>query len=185
MKQYPMTVSENYQNKNLLSKDRITAKLKSIQTGFKKAADAGKKSGSDRVVLTFYNLCANLWGGLSAATSLPFRVDTSGLNDDNESEGQTETNLESLVADNQEDPVDVERNDEIHNGSEDKGNENVTTGKNEHSKVNKAVTEWRQSVKNMLKNRRDKKMAPKFSTGSQLLQISRDNLDFKKKKKNR
>ena len=183
MKQYPMTVSENYQNKNLLNKDRITAKLKNIQTGFKKAADAGKKSGGDRVVLTFYNLCANLWGGLSAATSLPFGVDTSGLNDDNESEGQTETNLESLVADNQEDLFDVERNDEIHNGNEDKGNENVTTGKNELSKVNKAATEWRQSVKNMLKNRTDKKMAAKFSTGSQLLQISRDNLDFKKKKK--
>ena len=112
-------------------------------------------------------------------------MDTSGLNDDNESEGQTETNLESLVADNQEDLVDVERNDEIHNGNEDKGNENVTTGKNQLSKVNKAATEWRQSVKNMLKNRRDKKMAAKFSTGSQLLQISRDNLDFKKKKKNR
>ena len=43
MKQYPMTVSENYQNKKSLNKDRITAKLKSIRTGFKKAADAGKK----------------------------------------------------------------------------------------------------------------------------------------------
>ena len=28
MKQYRMTVSENYQNKNSLSHDRITAKLK-------------------------------------------------------------------------------------------------------------------------------------------------------------
>ena len=43
MKQYPMTVTENYQNKNSLNKDFITAKVKSIQTGFKKAADADKK----------------------------------------------------------------------------------------------------------------------------------------------
>ena len=43
MKQYPMTVRENYQNKNLLNKDRITAKFKSIRTGFKKAADKDKK----------------------------------------------------------------------------------------------------------------------------------------------
>ena len=43
MKQYPMTVSENYQNKNSLNKDRITTKLKSIRAGFKKAADGGKK----------------------------------------------------------------------------------------------------------------------------------------------
>ena len=33
MKQYLMTVSENYQNKNSLNKDGITAKLKSTQTG--------------------------------------------------------------------------------------------------------------------------------------------------------
>ena len=123
MKQYPITVSENYQNKNLLNKDRITAKLKSIRIGFKKAADAGKKRGGGSVVFTFYDLCANLWGGLPAVTSLPFRVDTFGQNDDNESEGnepqsptyfpQTETNPESLVADDQEDLADVERDDEI------------------------------------------------------------------------
>ena len=53
MKQYLMNVSENYQNKNSLNKDCITAKLKSILTGFEKAADAGKKSGGCRVVFTF------------------------------------------------------------------------------------------------------------------------------------
>ena len=103
------------------------------------------------MVFTFYDLCANLWGGLPAVTSLPFGVDTSSQNDDNESEGnqpqsptyfpQTETNLESLVADDQEDLADVEKDDEIHNETEDKGNENVKTGKNELRKVNKAATE--------------------------------------------
>ena len=136
MKQYRMTVSENYQNKNSLNHDRITAKLKSIQTGFKKAANAGKKSGVGRVFFTFYDL----------------GVDTSGQNDDNELEGnelqsptyfpQTETNFKNLVAGGQED-LDVERDNKILNETEDKGNENVTTGKNELSKVNKAVTERR------------------------------------------
>ena len=89
-------------------------------------------------------------------------MDTSGQNDNNESEGnepqsltyfpQTETSPESLVADDQEDLVYVERDNEIQNETEDKGNENVTTGKNELSKVNKAAAEWRQDVKNMLKN---------------------------------
>ena len=93
---------------------------------------------------------------------IPFGVDMPDQNDNNESEGnelqsltyfqQTETNPESLVADNQEDLVDVERDDEIHNESEDKGNENVTTGKNELSKVSKAATERKQDVKNILKN---------------------------------
>ena len=38
-----------------------------------------------------------------------------------------------------------------------------------------------QDVKNMLKNRKDKNMAAKLSNESQLLQISRDDVDFKKK----
>ena len=87
------------------------------------------------------------------------------------------------MLDDQEDLADVERDDEIHNETENKGNENVTTGKNEVSKVNKAATERRQDVKNMLKNRKDKKMDAKLSTESQLLQISRDDVDCKKKKK--
>ena len=68
------------------------------------------------MAFTFYDLCANLWGGSPVVTSLPFGVDTPGQNDDNESEGnepqsptyfpQTETKLESLVADGEEDLVD-------------------------------------------------------------------------------
>ena len=45
IKQYPITISKNYQNKNSLNKDRIIVKLKSIiRTDFKKAVDAGKKT---------------------------------------------------------------------------------------------------------------------------------------------
>ena len=185
-----MTVSELYQNKNSLNKDRITTKLKSIPTGFKKAADAGKKSGGGRVVFTFYDHCANHWERSPVVTRLLFGVDTSGQNDDNESEEnvpqsptyfpQTEAYHESLVADDQEDLVDVKRDDEIHNETEDKGDENVTTGKNKPGKVNKVATERRQDVENILKNRKDKKLDVKLSTESQLLQICHDNIDFKK-----
>ena len=91
----------------------------------------------------------------------------------------TETHLESLVADGQEDLVDIERDDEIHNETEDKGNESVTTVKKELSQVNKAAAERKQNVKNMLNNGKDKKMAAKLRIKSQLLQISRDDLDFK------
>ena len=66
------------------------------------------------------------------------------------------------------------------NETEDIGNENLTTGKKELSKVNKAATEQRQILKNMLKNGKDKEMAAKLSTETQLLQISRDDLDLLK-----
>ena len=44
MKQYPMTISKNYQGKNSLNKDRVAVKLEIIiRTDFKNAVDAGKK----------------------------------------------------------------------------------------------------------------------------------------------
>ena len=67
-KEYPD--GEHYQNKKSMTKDRVTAKLKSIRTGFKKAADTGRRSGGGRVVFTFYDLCMNLWGGLPSVTSI-------------------------------------------------------------------------------------------------------------------
>ena len=100
--------------------------------------------------------------GWIASSHNPYGVDTPGQNNNNEPGGnepqsptyflQTKANSESSVADDQEDLVDVERDDEIHNKTEDKGNENVTTGKNELSKVNKVAIERRQDVKNVLKN---------------------------------
>ena len=100
MKQYPMTLSENYQNENL-NEDRITEKHISIQTGFRKAADTGKKSDSSRVVFIYQDLC----------TSSPFGMETSGRNNDKELQGnepqsqtyfpQTETSPKSLVPNNQ------------------------------------------------------------------------------------
>ena len=140
------------------------------------------------MVLKFYNLCANLLGRSPAAQVC--HLEWIRFANDNDSEGnapqsltyfpQTETNIESLVAGDQEEFVDVERDGEIHNKSEDKGNENVTTAKNELSKANKAVIERRQDVKNILKNRKDKEIGVKLSTESQLLPISRDDLDLKK-----
>ena len=48
-KEYPEDL-EKFPNKSTIIKERITAKLKSIRTGFKNAADAGQKSGGGRVV---------------------------------------------------------------------------------------------------------------------------------------
>ena len=65
-KEYPEG-PEKFPNKSTITKERITAK--SIRTGFKKAADAGRKSGGGRVVFMFYDLCENIWGGSPAVTS--------------------------------------------------------------------------------------------------------------------
>ena len=82
-KEYPED-PEKFPNKSTITKERITAKLKSIRTGFKKASDAGQKSGDGRVVFMFYDLCENLWGGSPAVTSLSFGVETSSNHNQSE-----------------------------------------------------------------------------------------------------
>ena len=80
-KQYPED-PEKFPNKSTITKERITAK--SIRTGFKKAADAGQKSGAERIVFMFFDLCKNLWGGSPAVTSLSFGVETSSNHNQSE-----------------------------------------------------------------------------------------------------
>ena len=55
----------NGQTKNYEEKTR-----KRFPRDFRKAVDAGKRSGGGRVVFTFFNLCENLWGGSPAVTSI-------------------------------------------------------------------------------------------------------------------
>ena len=58
-------------------RERVSAKLKSIKTHFKKAVDTGKRSGGGRIICTFYELCERIWGGCPAVNSISHGIDTS------------------------------------------------------------------------------------------------------------
>ena len=60
----------------IVTKDRISAKIKIIQADFRKAVDSGKKSGGGSVVFTFYSLCQSLWGSSPAVNSIPNSIDS-------------------------------------------------------------------------------------------------------------
>ena len=65
-------ISEEYpkfQSLETIKKDIIAAKLKSIRKNYKKAVDKGNRSGGGRVVMTFYDLCQDIWAGAPATTS--------------------------------------------------------------------------------------------------------------------
>ena len=59
-----------------VTKERISAKIKIIRTDFRKAVDSGKKSGSGRIVFTFYSLCQSLWRSSPAVKSIPNSIDS-------------------------------------------------------------------------------------------------------------
>ena len=60
----------------IVTNDRISAKIKNICTDFRKAVESGKKSGGGRAVFTFYSLCQRLWGSSPAVNSIPNSIDS-------------------------------------------------------------------------------------------------------------
>ena len=58
------------------TKERVSAKLKAIRQKYKKAVDSGKRSGGGRIVMTFYDLCNEIWAGAPSTTSVEGKFST-------------------------------------------------------------------------------------------------------------
>ena len=78
--QYPEVEDEKFprcKDLDSITKERVSAKLKSFRTNFKKALDTGKRSGGGRIIITFYELCERIWGGCPVVNSISHEIDTS------------------------------------------------------------------------------------------------------------
>ena len=78
--QYPEVEDEKLPRSNHLdsiTKERVSARLKSIRTNFQKAVDTGRRSGRGRIIFTFYELCERIWDGCPAVNSISQGIDTS------------------------------------------------------------------------------------------------------------
>ena len=64
------------------TKEELTTKLKNVRTKFRKAVDAGRKSGHGRVVLLYFELCEKIWGGSPATTQIQGGVESTDLTED-------------------------------------------------------------------------------------------------------
>ena len=132
----------------------IDRKLKTIRTNFKKAVDTNKRTGSGRVVLTFYGLCEKLWSGSPAVTST------------NQSAESTENNDSKNMA-----------------PSSDKGNGYALESESnfEESNYSDEATERRNKIRKLLKNRKFEKLSLKSGAEAQILQCYIDDLNLKRK----
>ncbi len=73
IERYPKEQSEAFPKSlslETISKDRICIKVKTIRGNFKKAVDKGRRSGGGRIVMTFYDLCSDIWAGAPATKSI-------------------------------------------------------------------------------------------------------------------
>ncbi|KAK7177197.1 hypothetical protein R3I93_001242 [Phoxinus phoxinus] len=63
----------------MVSKAQVTPKLKNIRSKYRHAVDTGRRSGQGRVVLIFYELCEEIWGGSPATRSIDAGIETGDL----------------------------------------------------------------------------------------------------------
>ena len=78
--QYPEVADEKFLpsiDLDSITKERVSAILKSIRTHFKKDVDTGKRSAGGRIILTFYGLCERIRGVCPAVNSISHGIDTS------------------------------------------------------------------------------------------------------------
>ena len=66
---------------------RVKEKIKSIRQDYSKAVTTGRRSGSGKVVLEFYDDLSMLWGGSPATEPLPFGLDSQSINNNKENNG--------------------------------------------------------------------------------------------------
>ena len=69
-----------------ISKASVASKLKGIRTKYRKAVDAGRKSGQGRVVELYFTLCQEIWGGSPATEQLHSGLESADLIQANQTE---------------------------------------------------------------------------------------------------
>ena len=130
---------EEYRNKEKLNKDWVAAKFKTIRTGYRKVCDNGRKTGGSRILFTFYGFCENLWGGSPAVNSYPNAID---------SPLQDQLSPTTFVNKSPDDLSPVQP--AFFEDEEKKLEESIET-----STSAKEITNQREKVSEMLKNRKD------------------------------
>ena len=72
LEQYPSETSEEYPHvKEEITRAHLTTKMKAV--------DTGRRSGHGRVVLLYYELCEQVWGGSPATTTIQSGIETNEL----------------------------------------------------------------------------------------------------------
>lgn len=80
LEQYPSETSEEYPHvKEEITRAHLTTKMKAVRGKYRNAVDTGRRSGHGRVVLLYYELCEQVWGGSPATTTIQSGIETNEL----------------------------------------------------------------------------------------------------------
>ena len=160
----------------IVTKDRISAKIKIILADFRKAVDSGKKSGGGSVVFTFYSLCQSLWGSSPAVNSIPNSIDSQ--DDSLEALESAASHFSSTVTDEIGLFNDHQKPQENADSSDDAADDEEV---NSNPVGQSQQYPGQEKVKTFLKNHRSQKLSTRMGAESQMLQFAKEDLNLKRK----
>ncbi|KAG8000838.1 hypothetical protein GBF38_018098 [Nibea albiflora] len=81
---FSSNASDDSQDNRRLSitKPQVTAKLKGIRTKYRKAVNTGRRRGQGRVVLLYFELCEEIWGGPPATRAIDAGIETADMDEE-------------------------------------------------------------------------------------------------------
>ena len=90
-------------SKEQITKQVVMSKFKAVRVKFHQAVDSGRRSGHGRVVLLYYELCEQLWGGSPATEQIESGLESADLmNDDTACNDCQENSLNDTQGNSQE-----------------------------------------------------------------------------------
>lgn len=151
-------------NKEELTQSVIASKLKSIRIKFRKAVDSGRRSGHGRVVMIYYELCENIWGGSPATEQLDNGIESVELVTNDDTGGSESAEIFETST-----SVDIEHTDDTSDTTDDHIRKDIDSQK-----------QRREFIDNKLKNYKDR-LKRKLPVDTQLLNCTQEELQIKKR----
>ena len=150
-------------NSDEVTKAALTSKRKAIRAKFRQAIDSGRKSGHGRVVLLYFELCQEIWGGSPAISAMPSGIETT--------EVQGNVDCDSSAS-----PVDLDQSE-----TSDSPGDTESVVEQSTWDQTPTVTQRRELLNSKLKGYKQEKLKRKLPVDSQMLSMTSEELEIKKK----
>lgn len=162
-------------SKEEITKTNLTSKIKTVRTKYRKAVDSGRRSGNGRVVLLYFELCEEIWGGSPASNAIASGIETTDI------DGLTTVDTEEINSSI--DTPSPASSFVLTNSSTEDSLENIESTEEERSDdilPSNVIRERRDLLNSKLADHKKEKLKRKLPNESQLLSCAQEELKMKK-----
>ena len=177
------TMGKDYPHKpGDITKIIVTTKLKAIRTKYRQAVDNGRRSGHGRVVLLFFELCEQIWGGSPATATIPCGIESGEIQAEEQELPQDSDTASVSLSPDTGDAIGGDPNSPEFEGGEESSDlsDRPSTSTTSSSLKGNSTKERRELLNSKLSNYKQEKLKRKLPVDSQLLSIAQEDSKMKK-----